>query len=69
MIDIARKSYFYDNDVREVEVGLLDGGDDGEYKDDGLVEISKIFGAQDDLSMGLHHLTEYNNVWDIDGMG
>ena len=33
--------------------GSLDGGDDGEYNGNGLVQISKIFTKQDDFFNGV----------------
>ena len=34
------------NYTREVEFGLLNGGEDGEHTGDGFLEVSKIFAMQ-----------------------
>ena len=46
-----------------MQVGLIDGGGDGEHGSAGLVQISKIFSTQNDFSLGQCHLTKYSVVF------
>ena len=43
-----------------MEIGLFDGGEDGEYIGVSFVEISKYVRCRTHFSLNQHHLTEFN---------
>ena len=45
--------------IRNKQTSSFDGGDNGEHKDIGSVEIPKIFAPQDKIVFGKCHLTEF----------
>ena len=53
-------SYLGNNGAREVEFGLSDGGEDGEYSGVGVVKTSNISVIPGAFFLEKYHLTDYN---------